>query len=144
VAAEGATLLARSCRVLVVVDVLRFTTAVEIAVSQGAQVVPRPWPGQGAAVPGPGGPGPSSLSPVSLLGIPAGTRLELASPNEATVALAAAGAGGGAGRVPAERLGGGCPRRHRRVRRRPALHGGRQARRQPGPSRASSTVPSLS
>jgi 2-phosphosulfolactate phosphatase len=42
VAAEGATLLARSCRVLVVVDVLRFTTAVEIAVSQGAQVVPRP------------------------------------------------------------------------------------------------------
>jgi 2-phosphosulfolactate phosphatase len=92
-AAEGATLLARSCRVLVVVDVLRFTTAVAVAVSQGAQVVPRPWPGQGAAAPGPGGPGPYSLSPVSLLGIPAGTRLELASPNGATVALAAAGAG---------------------------------------------------
>ena len=34
-AAEGATLLARSCRILVVVDVVRFTTAVEIAVSRG-------------------------------------------------------------------------------------------------------------
>ena len=56
-------------------------------------MVPRPWPGHGAAVPGPGGPGPSSLSPVSLLGIPAGTRLELASPNGATVTLAVAGAG---------------------------------------------------
>jgi 2-phosphosulfolactate phosphatase len=85
-AAEGAILLARACPVLVVVDVLRFTTAVEVAVARGARVVPRRWPGRGAS-------GPSSLSPVSLLGIPPGSRLELASPNGATVSLAAADAG---------------------------------------------------
>jgi 2-phosphosulfolactate phosphatase len=87
-AVEGAILLAQVCPVLVVVDVLRFAAAVEGAVSQGAQVVPVPWPG-----PGSGDPGPYSLSPVSMLGVPAGTRLELASPNGATVALAAAEAG---------------------------------------------------
>ena len=83
-AGEGATLLARSCRVLVVVDVLRFTTAVEVAVRRRAKVVPQPMPGHGS---------PYSLSPVSLLGVPAGTQVELASPNGATVALASAAAG---------------------------------------------------
>jgi 2-phosphosulfolactate phosphatase len=108
-AAEGATALARSCPVLVVVDVLRFTTAVEVALSGGATVVPHPWPprptpgvpdaaGSGtpkaSAAPGvPGTPGPFSLSPVSLLGVPVGARVELASPNGATVSLAAAAAG---------------------------------------------------
>ena len=82
-AAEGATLLARACPVLVVVDVLRFTTAVEVAVARDAQVVPRRWPGWGS----------SSLSPVSLLGTAPGARVELASPNGATVSLAAAEAG---------------------------------------------------
>jgi 2-phosphosulfolactate phosphatase len=81
--AEGAVLLARACRVVVVVDVLRFTTAVEVAVARGAVVVPRPWPGRGT----------HSLSPASLLGVPAGTRVELASPNGAMVTLAAAEAG---------------------------------------------------
>jgi 2-phosphosulfolactate phosphatase len=106
-AAEGATALARACPVLVVVDVLRFTTAVEVAVARGAKVAPRAWPartppGEAAPVRGPRAgpegrrspdPGPSSLSPVSLLGTPAGARVELASPNGATVALAAAGSG---------------------------------------------------
>ena len=103
-AAEGASLLARACPVIVVVDVLRFTTAVEVAVARGAEVVPRRWPGRGAAGSGGGAvalpgadvvahPGPYSLSPVSLLGLPPGARLELASPNGATVSLAAAGAG---------------------------------------------------
>jgi 2-phosphosulfolactate phosphatase len=82
-AAEGAAALAQACTVLVVVDVLRFTTAVEVAVARGARVVPHRWPGRG----------PSSLSPVSLLAVPPGTRLELASPNGATVSLAAADAG---------------------------------------------------
>jgi 2-phosphosulfolactate phosphatase len=101
---EGAFLLARACPVVVVVDVLRFTTAVEVAVARGALVHPHRWPDPGApaAAGGPGGlldapgavsPGPFSLSPVSLLAVPPGTHLHLPSPNGATVALAAAAAG---------------------------------------------------
>jgi 2-phosphosulfolactate phosphatase len=86
---EGGHVLARVCPVLVVVDVIRFTTAVEVAVAHGAGVAPRPWPGRGARP----DPGPYSLSPVSLLGIPPGTHLGLPSPNGATVSLAAAEAG---------------------------------------------------
>jgi 2-phosphosulfolactate phosphatase len=82
-AAEGAVALGRVCPVLVVVDVLRFTTAVEVAVARGATVALRPWPARGT----------SSLSPASLLAVPAGVRVELASPNGATVSLAAARAG---------------------------------------------------
>jgi 2-phosphosulfolactate phosphatase len=108
-APEGAALLARACPVLVVLDVLRFTTAVEVAVARGAEVVPREWPDRGAAsaghegsgggaavLPDPGdprNPGPWSLSPVSLLGVPAGARVELASPNGGAASLAAAGTG---------------------------------------------------
>ena len=92
-AAEGAVVLAQVCPVLVVVDVLRFTTAVEVAVGRGARVVPLPWPGREAPARGASGSGPYSLSPVSLLDVPAGTRVELASPNGATVSLAAARAG---------------------------------------------------
>jgi 2-phosphosulfolactate phosphatase len=90
-ASEGGTLLAPVCPVLVVVDILRFTTAVEVATTNGAQVIPRRWP----AREGRDGAGPplDSLSPVSLLAVPAGTRIELASPNGATVSLALAGAG---------------------------------------------------
>jgi hypothetical protein len=79
-AADGTALLARACPVLVVVDVLRFTTAVEVAVARGARVAPHRWrggeaggsgggaAGSGAgvgALPGlgaGGGPGPYSLS----------------------------------------------------------------------------------
>jgi 2-phosphosulfolactate phosphatase len=92
-AAEGAVLLARVCPVVVVVDVLRFTTAVEVAVARGAVVVPRPWREGGGTPAGTRGAGPYSLSPASRLGVPAGTRVELPSPNGAMVALAAAEAG---------------------------------------------------
>jgi 2-phosphosulfolactate phosphatase len=37
---EGAIVLARVCPVAVVVDVLRFTTAVEVTVAHGARVAP--------------------------------------------------------------------------------------------------------
>jgi 2-phosphosulfolactate phosphatase len=139
-ASEGGTLLARACPVVVVVDILRFTTTVEVAVTNGARVIPRPLPGSGspagpgaeaAALPDLGGrtdpgaaPGPGwrSLSPVSMAAVPAGTRVELASPNEATVSLAVAAArGNGAGRVPAQRLGRGPRRRGRIPGRRPDL-----------------------
>jgi 2-phosphosulfolactate phosphatase len=107
-ASEGGTLLAGACPVLVVVDILRFTTAVEVAVTRGARVVPERWAGREAAGrvgrDGPGGagraaalfdPGPtlSSLSPVSLLGVPAGARVVLASPNGASLSLDLAGTG---------------------------------------------------
>jgi 2-phosphosulfolactate phosphatase len=90
-ASEGGALLARVCPVLVVVDVLRFTTAVDVAVASGARVGPAGWPVREG--PGRAGPDRYSLSPVSLLGVPAGTRVELASPNGATVSLAVAAAG---------------------------------------------------
>jgi 2-phosphosulfolactate phosphatase len=106
-AVEGGALLALVCPVLVVVDILRFTTAVDVAVTHGAQVVPARWPagegpGRTGGDPVPGfepaaelNPRPAgySLSPASLLGVPAGTRVELASPNGATVSLAVAAAG---------------------------------------------------
>jgi 2-phosphosulfolactate phosphatase len=86
---EATIELAPSCPVLVVVDVLRFTTAVEVVVARGARVAPRPWPDATLRA----GPGPGSLSPAALAGVAPGTLVELASPNGATVSLAAAGAG---------------------------------------------------
>jgi 2-phosphosulfolactate phosphatase len=76
---EGALALAGSCPVPVVVDVLRFTTAVEAAVAHGARVAPREWPGPAARAgrlaagspPDPGTapePGLSSLSPATPAG----------------------------------------------------------------------------
>lgn len=89
--------------VVVIVDVLSFVTAVDVAVGRGATVFPYPQRGDaaaeyarergaiaasdrvGAAV------GVSfSLSPFSLLTIPCGTRLVLPSPNGATLVLLAA------------------------------------------------------
>jgi 2-phosphosulfolactate phosphatase len=119
---EGARVLAAACRVVVVVDVLSFTTAIEVAVGRGAVVFPHRWPDPGAAAfarrvgavlagrrdeprstgepprgsPDPSGPGgrpPYSLSPVSLLDVPPGTRLVLPSPNGSAVAAAIAHAG---------------------------------------------------
>ncbi|MDP9395026.1 MAG: 2-phosphosulfolactate phosphatase [Actinomycetota bacterium] len=98
----GAGILAARCDVLVVVDVLSFTTSVTVAVGRGALVWPHPWRDGtealaatvGAQVAGgrssPGGP---SLSPASLTGLPPGTRLVLPSPNGSAIASAAAGGG---------------------------------------------------
>ena len=44
----GAAELGRVCAVLVVVDVLSFTTAVEVAVARGMRVHPFPWGEQAA------------------------------------------------------------------------------------------------
>ena len=62
--AEGAVLLARVCRVVVVVDVLRFTTAVEVAVARErwwfrgrgrvGGPTPSPPPRSSGSRPGPG------------------------------------------------------------------------------------------
>lgn len=98
--------LASRCDVIVIVDVLRFTTAVDVAVSRGAEVYPYKWhdgteaeyaAGVGAELAGKGFDvdvdRPWSLSPVGLAGIPADTKLVLPSPNGAALAFGAHEAG---------------------------------------------------
>jgi 2-phosphosulfolactate phosphatase len=79
----------------VIVDVLSFSTAVEVAVARGARVVPWRWRdatgvqyarAQGALLAGPRGSG-YSLSPVSLRALPPGATLVLPSPNGAELSL---------------------------------------------------------
>ncbi len=101
---EDLAVLAPVSDTVVIVDVLRFTTAVSVAVTRGAQVLPFPWRNataapfaarHGAVLAGlredPST--PWSLSPTDLAGIPAGTRLVLPSPNGATLSAAAADLG---------------------------------------------------
>lgn len=95
--AEGVGMLAADCAVVVVVDVLSFSTSVDVATGRGAQVLPMPRAdvaaaaAAGAVLAGPRrSPGPS-LSPSSLVDLPAGTRLALPSPNGSTLCALAAG-----------------------------------------------------
>ena len=96
--AAGVAALAPISDAVVIVDVLSFSTAVEIAASRGAVVYPFRWKDEraarfagehGALLAGPSRdtPGAFTLSPTSLLRIPAGTRLVLPSPNGATLSL---------------------------------------------------------
>jgi 2-phosphosulfolactate phosphatase len=100
---SGLRAIGHDADVVVIVDVLSFSTAVEIAVSRGAEVMPVRWSASEAAataartgsllaVPraemGPAA--PYSLSPVSLLALPPMSRLVLPSPNGAACAVAAA------------------------------------------------------
>lgn len=86
--------------VLIVVDVLSFSTCVDIACAHGAVIVPCAHKdaraaalaaAQGAELAVPRGQPGLSLSPASLLGIAAGTRLVLPSPNGAALSALAAG-----------------------------------------------------
>jgi 2-phosphosulfolactate phosphatase len=86
---------------LVVVDVLSFSTCVDIAVARGAEVLPFEHgdigaarlaaAARGAEVAGPRGSRAHrfSLSPASLLAIASGTRLVLPSPNGSAISAAA-------------------------------------------------------
>lgn len=87
---------------VVVVDVLRFTTAVDAAVSRGAVVYPYQWKDDsavtyaarlGAVLADPGDPEGPSLSPVSLLALGPGDRVVLPSPNGSTCAAIASAKG---------------------------------------------------
>lgn len=90
----GLATLAPHCHVLVVVDVLSFSTAVDIAVSREAEVIPltsRPAVGpEGAVLADSRSQSSWSLSPASLVELPAGTRLALPSPNGGRLSAAAA------------------------------------------------------
>ncbi|MBY8851639.1 2-phosphosulfolactate phosphatase [Saccharothrix longispora] len=88
---EGIAALGARCAVLVVVDVLSFTTATDVVVARGGSVRPVRWVDrERAARPA----DPSwSLRPSSLVGVPAGVELELPSPNGATLCAMAADTG---------------------------------------------------
>jgi len=98
----GAAELARVCSVLVVVDVLSFSTAVDIAVGRGMRVHPFPWSDQAQAYADRLGAAvavgrkkitaeqPWSLSPAALLAAPIADELVLPSPNGSSICSAAA------------------------------------------------------
>jgi 2-phosphosulfolactate phosphatase len=99
----GARVLASVSDVLVVVDVLSFSTAVEVALARGATVIPTDWSDQrAAALAAERGAivargrsqttsaTPYSLSPASLADLAAGACLVLPSPNGAAIIRAAA------------------------------------------------------
>jgi 2-phosphosulfolactate phosphatase len=99
---EGAELLAAECASVIVVDVLSFCTAVDVAAGRGAAILPQLWSGGDpeaearAHAVQPAGPrdgsGPS-LRPSSLVDLPRGTRLGLPSPNGATLCATVAATG---------------------------------------------------
>jgi 2-phosphosulfolactate phosphatase len=111
---EGVRELAPHCAVLIIVDVLVFTTSVDIALGRGARVLPLPWRDEradeaarqaGAVLTRSGlsrttegfvsadGATAWSLRPSSLVNLPAGTLLGMASANGATLCAAAANSG---------------------------------------------------
>ncbi|GIJ79742.1 2-phosphosulfolactate phosphatase [Micromonospora phaseoli] len=101
----GAAELGRVCAVLVVVDVLSFTTTVEVAVGRGMRVHPFPWNEQAAdyarrvgAVAAIGRrqvtpEHPWSLSPAALSRAPVVPDLVLPSPNGSAISAAASATG---------------------------------------------------
>lgn len=101
----GLRTLAPAVDVVVIVDVLSFSTCVDVALGRGAEVFPYKMndgtaaefaESVGAVVAGArDGDAPFSLSPSSLVEVPAGTRIVLPSPNGAALAFGAADAGAG-------------------------------------------------
>jgi 2-phosphosulfolactate phosphatase len=95
--AQGVRQLASVSDVVVIVDVLSFSTCVEIATNRGAIIFPCRWKDESAVAFAASvnaelasvkrGYGSYSLSPASLLDIPTGTRLALPSPNGSTLSL---------------------------------------------------------
>ena len=97
---EGLRALLPGSDAVVIVDVLSFSTCVDVATSRGASVRPATWASEeagalarslGALLAGPRAAGGYSLSPASLLSLPAGVELVLASPNGAALSLATGG-----------------------------------------------------
>ena len=103
---NGLRALAPAVDAVVVVDVLSFTTSVDVAVERGAVVLPYKWRdgGEEAFAAAHGAvlavareeatpERPWTLAPSTLLDIPAGTRLVLPSPNGSALSFAAVEAG---------------------------------------------------
>jgi 2-phosphosulfolactate phosphatase len=94
---QGILQLAPISDVVIIVDVLSFSTCVDIATSRGAIVFPYQWRDESARAFASSvdaelatkrGNGRYSLSPASLSSIPQGTRLVLPSPNGSSLSLA--------------------------------------------------------
>ncbi|MEO1070051.1 MAG: 2-phosphosulfolactate phosphatase, partial [Cyanobacteria bacterium J06638_6] len=94
---QGVLQLAPINDVVIIVDVLSFSTCVDIATGRGAIAFPYQWrdgsaqtfaQSMHAELATKRGTGQYSLSPASLLSIPQGTRLVLPSPNGSTLSLA--------------------------------------------------------
>ena len=108
---NGLRRLAPDADVVVIVDVLSFSTCVDVALGRGAIVLPYRWnddkrddyAAQHDAVaakhPRDAGPDDWTLSPARLMEIPAGTRLVLPSPNGSALAFGALEAGAPAAHV---------------------------------------------
>ena len=97
---NGVSSLAPISDAVIIVDVMSFSTAVVIATARGAIVYPYRWKDDSridyaksisAEPAGPRGKAKYSLSPVSLMSLPKGARLVLASPNGATLSLSTGG-----------------------------------------------------
>jgi 2-phosphosulfolactate phosphatase len=82
---------------VIIVDVLSFSTCVDVAISRGATIYPYRWRDSSAReyaaemraeLAGPRSAGGLSLSPVSLLALGPGSRLVLPSPNGSTLSVA--------------------------------------------------------
>ena len=95
---QGVALLAPISDVVMIVDILSFSTAVEIAANQSAVVFPYRWKDEtayefaksvDAEVAYKGDLNNYSLSPASLVNLPSGIRLVLPSPNGSTLSLLA-------------------------------------------------------
>jgi 2-phosphosulfolactate phosphatase len=93
---EGLRSLRGDSDALIIVDVLSFSTAVDVALSRGAIILPHRWKDEnagerarqlGAALAGPRREGGLSLSPASMLRVGAGQRVLLPSPNGSTLSL---------------------------------------------------------
>jgi len=92
----GVKALAPISDIVIIVDVMSFSTCVSIAIANGAQVLPLSDRGEAATVyaksrdaelAGPRGRSKYSLSPSTFMGIPRGTRVILPSPNGALLSM---------------------------------------------------------
>jgi 2-phosphosulfolactate phosphatase len=97
---EGLKALLSGSDAVILVDVLSFTTCLDVAVSRGVTVFPYRWKDEtarefartrGGELAGPRSGGGLSLSPVSLLALEPGAKLVLPSPNGSTLSLSTEG-----------------------------------------------------
>jgi 2-phosphosulfolactate phosphatase len=96
---EGVNALGRSCAALIVVDVLSFSTTVDLVLGQGSEVLPLRWrdarAAEAASAAGAvlAGEGEWTLRPSSVVAMPPSVLFGLPSPNGATLCAAAAETG---------------------------------------------------